>query len=210
MKKLILKTAIITFGVTLILAISVFGIVSFCAPSVMMDLAASLGLESISGDYAYEEYLRSGDLEYLARSFVVSAENGDDADARARFELLIGDEEAFEALCEGRKAPDPSVSGGQELSFRQYIYLRAVGVKYRLARTGEEKSEAADLAVSSLLKEGKTFTPYNSVVALMLEAVNANDAPFCSVLLGKLESAGFEENADYLNIVTILEEHSHE
>ena len=56
MRKIIFKTIFITLGIVLILAISAFGILSFAAPKTMMQFAASLGLDAISGDYAYQEY----------------------------------------------------------------------------------------------------------------------------------------------------------
>ncbi len=104
MKKIILKTALITFGVTVILAIAVFGITSFCAPSAMMNFTASLGMESISGDYAYQEYERSGNLECLSRSFIIAAEKKDNRTANDRFTVLYGEDgserrEEFEAFC---------------------------------------------------------------------------------------------------------------
>lgn len=74
MKKTITRTALITLGITLIVAIAVFGIVSFCLPSVMMDFTASLGMKSLSGDYAFQEYERSGNIDCLVRSFVIAAE----------------------------------------------------------------------------------------------------------------------------------------
>lgn len=76
MKKLILKTAFITLGVTIVLAFAVFGIVSLVAPAQMMELTLSLGLERIGADYAYQEYERSGDTVYLARAFEICATEG--------------------------------------------------------------------------------------------------------------------------------------
>ena len=52
MKKLILKTAFITLGVTIVLAFAVFGIVSLVAPAQMMELTLSLGLDRIGAVYA--------------------------------------------------------------------------------------------------------------------------------------------------------------
>ena len=78
MRKIVLKTAIITLGVTIILAVAVFGIVSLIAPAQMMRLTLSLGLDRIGADYAFQEYERSGDVDYLARSFEICAAGGYD------------------------------------------------------------------------------------------------------------------------------------
>ena len=67
MRKLVLKTALLTLGVLLVLAVAVFGVLSLCAPALVCDFTASLGMETVSADYAYQEYQRSGSLSYLAR-----------------------------------------------------------------------------------------------------------------------------------------------
>lgn len=203
MKKLVLKTAFVTLGVTLVLAIAAFGIVSLCAPSVMMDFTASLGMETVSGDYAYQEYERSGDIACLARSFEIAAEHKNDAKAKQRFELLYEKEgEAFADYCEqrdGESLPD----GVPQLSYRGYVCGLAACVYYRLAKTAEDDEKAVEFAVS---ETEASFPAGNPVVALSLEAVQADDPAFCSLLLGAVRQAGFSAgNADYNNIVTILE-----
>ncbi len=52
MKKIIVRTALITLGITLIMAIAVFGIVSFCFPASMMEFTGSLLLNNVRGYYA--------------------------------------------------------------------------------------------------------------------------------------------------------------
>lgn len=196
MKKLILKTAIITFCVAVVLAISVFGIVSFCAPAVMMRFTASLGMENVSGDYAYQEYGQSQDIDYLARSFEIAARNQDDQVADGRFDELIAHKD-FEAYC-----AEQSVEG-LEISYRDYIFASGVCVKYRLARTDEEKEEICELA---LKETAKSFPAGNPVLMLAVEAAQAEDGAVCNYLLEKLPLSEFEENDDYLYILTVLEE----
>lgn len=195
MKKLILKTALITFGVALVLVISVFGIVSLSAPYAMMKFTASMGLETISGDYAYQEYERSGNMECLARSFLIAAENKKYTSAENRFKRIQKEAEAFEAYCAEAPVPD-----GEEVpaySFRDYVMGRAACVKYALGR-----EDAIEFAVA---ETQKTFPEGNPVVALAAEAASAGDAAFCADLLAAMRAADFEETAYYLNIVTILE-----
>lgn len=201
MKKLILKTALVTLGVALVLAVSVFGIVSFCAPATMMRFSSSLGLEKISGDYAYQEYQKSQDVSYLAIAFEISAEYKSDAVADERFEELVSHQD-FETYCLGQDtAADPLTP----VSYRDYVIGNGVCVKYRLARTEEEKAEVYAYA---LRETATAFSAGNPVLMLAVEAAQAEDAAFCGYLLANLPTAGFEENQDYLYILTVLEEAS--
>lgn len=196
MKKLILKTAIFTLCAAIVLGVSVFGIVSFCAPSVMMRFTASLGLDNVSGDYAYQEYGQSREISYLARSFEVAARNRDDKVADGRFDELIAHED-FEAYC-----AEQSVEG-VDISYRDYIFASGVCVKYRLAHKDEEKAAVCDLAVQ---ETAKPFPAGNPVLRLSMEAAQAKDGTVCTYLYGRLTEAGFEQNKDYLYILTVLEE----
>ena len=63
MKKLVLKTALITFGAAVLLGVLILMILCFAAPKTMMDFTASMGMDGLSGNFAYSEYERSGDLE---------------------------------------------------------------------------------------------------------------------------------------------------
>ncbi|MGN1077299.1 MAG: hypothetical protein ACI4ST_02170, partial [Candidatus Gallimonas sp.] len=154
MKKLVLKTAIITFVVTAVLAIAAFGVTSFLAPSVMMRFTASLGLESVSGDYAYQEYERSGDLSYLARSFLIAADRDSDKKANERFTVLYGEDgserrEAFSAYCAEYTVDDSSLpESARGLEYRMYLCGRAAVVRYRLADGAEAEGAVCDFAVS--------------------------------------------------------------
>lgn len=195
MKKLILKTALITFGVAIVLAISVFGIVSLSAPYAMMKFTASIGLETISGDYAFQEYERSGSIECLARSFLIAAENGKYASAEDRFEKICGEEERFEQYC--KEVSVPSQEGVPAYSYRDYVMGRAACVKYALKR-----SDAISFAVENT---EKNFPAGNPCVALAAAAASAKDGETCSALASALRGGGFEESNYFLNIVSILE-----
>ncbi len=200
MKKIIIKTILITLGVTLIFAISAFGIVSFCAPSAMMSLTASLGLDSISGDYAYQEYQRSDDIDCLARSFEVAAMSQRDEIANERFEELYA-HEAFSSYCEAQDGAAMDLVS--DVSYRDYVCGLAAQVKYRLARLAEIKLEVYEFA---LAETDSSFAPGNPVLQLAVQAVEAGDTEFCAALLERIPEAGFEENQTYSDIIQILEE----
>lgn len=202
-KKLIVKTVLISLCVLIVLALSLFGILSYCAPGTMMDLSASLGLESMSGDYAYEEYGRSGKIEYLARAFEVAAEEKRDAKASDLFDVLYAHED-FAKYCasvdEQFKANEDS---NAVYGYRAYICGQAAQVKYRLASENEKKAEVAAFALS---ETEKSFPAGNPLLALSLAAAGAGDGEFCATLLEMLRAGGFpEDNGAYINIVKILE-----
>ncbi len=209
MKKLILKTALITVGITLVLAVSVFGIVSFAAPSVLMRLTDSLGMEAISGDYAYEEYARSGDLACLSRAFQIAERKGENHKAAERFETLYEDP-SFGEFCEEQE--DISVTRKNEetgeeevlwsVGYRAYLCGRAACVAARLSDTDEEKGMTIDFAFK---ETESSFPARNPVVALAAEL--GNNKPFAELLLSRLESeTKFDKSAAaYGAIVQILQ-----
>ena len=206
MKKIIIKTALITLGISLVLAVAVFGIVSFCFPYVMMDFTASLGMTNLSGDYAYQEYERSGSIDCLARSFVIAAERGSDRTAQERFSILYGEDESearekFEAYCASYKV-DSSNAGNVEVSIRSYILGLACRVKFRQAKPGNWE----DVCAFAISVTEKSFPQGNPVIYLAIEAIGNKNSAFCATLLTQLSGAGFEENKDYLSIVGLLEE----
>lgn len=205
MRKTITRTALITLGITLVMAIAVFGIVSFCFPYVMMDFTDSLGMKSLSGDYAYQEYERSGDVNCLVRSFVIAAEKERDRIADDRFTILYGEDESeardkFNEYCDSYEI-DTSNEGNIEVSMRSYLLGLASRVKYRLAKTSEE-GEVCEFAIKAT---DKSFPQGNPVVYLAVEAVEKNDDAFCKLLREKIEDYGFEQNTVYHNIIKLLE-----
>lgn len=199
MKKLILKTALITFGVTIILAVSLFGIVSFCAPASMMRFCESLGLENISGDYAYQEYQNTKELSYLAHAFEVAADGGSYVTADERFEELYGEENSdqrsfFAAFCKMQNnsaLPD----GVPAYGYRAYLCGRAACVKYHLARTDDERAEVCAFAIGEAEPALSEDSP---LFALALEAIDREDGAFCALLREKISAeTKFEKENEY-------------
>lgn len=197
MKKLILKTALITLGTTIILLIAVFGLMSLCAPAVMMRLTASLGLDGISGDYAYQEYERSGKIEYLSRSFIVAATTKNDRNAEKRFEMLYTHDE-FDSFCAEQNGI--TIIEGKTSSYRSYICGLAAQVKYRTAETEEEKAETCRFTIEETIKEsGVKFPVGNPVVILATTAASNHDGAFCGILYDAVYDSEFNDAAGILN-----------
>ena len=201
--KIVFKTVLLTLGVILILAISAFGIASLLAPAAMMDFTSDMGLVSISGDYAYREYERSGDLSCLARSFVISADEQEDRTALNRFNRLYEDEK-FSVFCD---AMDEDLEIRDELSgyrSRGYLCGLAAQVRYRLAKEDEEREEVLAFALS---ETDLSFPQGNPVILLIQAAAKNGDKAFLGRILETLESTGFDEESPYLqNFKDILEE----
>ncbi len=213
MKKLILKTALITFGVTLILAVSLFGIVSFCAPASMMRFCESIGLENISGDYAYQEYQNTKKLDYLAHSFEIAAQNGSYAVADERFEELYGEtgseqRMAFVEYC-GSQSNSALPDGVPDYDYRAYLCGRAATVKYHLALTDDEKSAVCSFAIEETRPALSAESP---VISLALACIDGKDKEFCTLLLQRVEEEQkfVKSNDHYQNLIKFLEEAANE
>lgn len=203
-KRLVIKTIIVTFSIVIILAVAAFGIVSLCAPGIMIGFSDSLGLTGISGDYAYQEYERTGSLECLARSFFISAERKNDRTADMRFELLY-ENEMFDDFCiEQNEAVVPE--GIEGYDYRNRICGIAACVKYRLARSGDTSYEYDAIISFAFGETKKDFLPGNPVIAVGVEAIKAEDGGFCKQLLEEMRAYGFEQNQDFQEITKLLEE----
>lgn len=218
MRKIVFKTIFITLGVVLILAISAFGILSFAAPKAMMSFTSSLGLDAISGDYAYQEYRRSGDIEYLARAFEIAAFEGRSDAAAERFEELY-ENEGFSDYC---KAQD-GVELGEDIpenNYRSYACSLGASALYAVAETDDEKLEVYTFALSETSGE---FEGNNPLCSLSSAAAGAGDAAFCKTILDNMQKeqkfnalraqSAFEDESEYtegyklyLKTIELLEE----
>ncbi len=203
MKKLILKTALITFWTAVACGAVLLLILDLAAPKFMMDFTGSLGMKSVSANYAYDEYERSGDPAYLARAFLILENNGEDKKALVRWEELY-ESEGFGAYCE-TGAPE-----GEDLpaySYRDYLTGCAARLKYRLSGSSAAGKTAA---LTFALSETKpTFPQGNPVIALSAEAMKKEDGAFLGEIYGALSDPIFERNAEYTRLMKQLEGYVH-
>lgn len=208
MKKLVLKTALITFIAACVVLLSLFGIMSLAAPVAMMNITASLGLGGMSSDYAYEAYGRNEEIGYLARAAEVAYANGNYKKADDRFKELIA-HQSFKEYSESRDRDAGAFEGAHTAgTYRAYIYSSASCAKYHLAETEEEKSETINFAIDNT---EKNFPEYNAVIALAVEARRAENAEFCGMLKDALKDAvdrgRFDgDNTDLNNVIKFLED----
>ena len=132
MKKLVLKTALITFIAACVVLLSLFGIMSLAAPVAMMNITASLGLGGMSSDYAYEAYGRNEEIGYLARAAEVAYANGNYKKADDRFKELIA-HQSFKEYCESRDRDAGAFEGAHTAGTnRSYISFSGVCAKYHI------------------------------------------------------------------------------
>lgn len=213
MKKLILKTAIITFCVTMIFAVSLFGIVSFFAPSAMMDFCATIGLENISGDYAYQAYMTTNEIDYLARAFEIAATNEKDVAAGKLFDEFYGEEDSeqrtkFSEYCTSQTFVRSELSVPEDVAsydYRSAVCAQAAIVKSRTASSDEERQAVCDFAIEESCDEIEPDCP---VIALASEVSDRKDGVFCGILLRSIRDTGRfdKKNGNYILIVNALEE----
>lgn len=204
MKKLILKTILITCAVSVMLIFALFGVLSFWAPSVMMDFTASLGMETVSGDYAFQEYERSGSVSCLARSFVIASKHGKDKTAEKRFDLLY-ENENLSAFCTEQDGVDRG-EGVPAHSYYDFLCGQGACVKYRLADSEIDKGIACAFAVE---KTDESFPAGNPVIALAVYLVKAEDTDGARILAEEMQKKTFStENGHYENIIALLEVNS--
>ncbi len=152
-----------------------------------------MGMGSVSGHFAYKEYERSGDLDCLARSFLIAQENGDDETALSRWDELYKND-GFSAYCE-RTAPEEEDLPAYR--YRDYLSGCAARVMYRLSDSDEKKRAALAFALSETLS---SFPAGNPVVALAAEATERGDGGFLEEIRAALRRSDFEHNDDYLRL----------
>ena len=206
MKKLIVKTALITLLTAVVLGISVFGVCSLFAPAAMMQFTASIGMTGASGDYAYSAYCKTGELSYLAYSCEVAAETNDSR-ARERYELFIN-HEGFSAYCSDRDEQTAQQLPDGLAQYTQGGYERYTYGKYvcSLLRAGKG-DEAIAYAVSTLKGE---FSENNAVIALAMQAIKDNEKQVCIKLATALRADAISSNDECQEIITILEDFANE
>ncbi len=205
MKKLIIKTALITFAAAIGLVFAVFGCLSLFAPSVMCSFTASIGLKGISGEYAYSTYLSSGELEYLAYSCEIASEQGAKT-AIERYEKLIGEEGFLTYCAQADENRANNSSAPQNVgSFEQYCYGNYARALLRDGRG----LEAISFVLSKL---GASFPANNCAISLAVEGISMGDKQFCTALKDGLTalSVSAEDGLLKSEIITILEEYINE
>ncbi|MGN0823059.1 MAG: hypothetical protein ACI4NG_04735 [Candidatus Gallimonas sp.] len=211
MKKLVVKTALVTLGATILLLGLFFGISAACSPAAMMRLTAAFGMDEASGRYAYDVYVQSGDLSCLAYACEIAIAHKSDDAAIERLDALFK-EDAFAEICASRDGDLSEYNSAQESAgsgisvsggYDQYLYGGYACALYRLGRA----EEASAFAIG---KTGAEFSANNASVALALEAVQNKDKQFCAEFARSLSASAARENEDCKKFIQILEDFANE
>jgi hypothetical protein len=94
MKKLVIKTAIITFISVILGAVLIFTALSLVSPKTMSDFTYSLGLEDLSCTFAVKAYEKSQDINDLD-TVIVKALSTEDYDVLKKYSKVMIDRDEF-------------------------------------------------------------------------------------------------------------------
>lgn len=206
MKRLILKTALITVCSALVLLIALFGLMSVFAPATMMRFTSSVGLYGMSGGYAYSAYQKTGDISYLAYSCEAAA-SSHEAGAKEKYELFFS-LEGFADYCRERdEAAAESLPGGVAQymtgSYEQFSYGNYACV---LLRAGDGEGAIAFV----MGKLDASFPESNAAVSLAMEGISLGNKQFCEELAQALRESSAAGQVKCQEIISILEEFANE
>ncbi|MCH5147815.1 MAG: hypothetical protein J1G05_00440 [Clostridiales bacterium] len=182
MKKIIIKTAIITFASVVAALALAFGIASLAFPQGMSKICENMGNYKLAASYAERQYGYSGSTEDLYRCALLHIRIGDRNKIIEYCGKLV-EKQDFEERC------------GDNV---QYVYGNYATALY-LSGKDDEAIAVADKSV------GEGFHIPNAYADLTVKVVEKSDKDFASKLLGAfVEHAGklqYEEQLRYFNAV---------
>lgn len=205
MLKVIVKTAVKTLVILIIVGALGFGIVSLATPGVMAYAFEQCGAYSVAAGYASIQYKYTGKVDDLDRCFRDCVAAGNDKGC-VRFGTELIKDPRFAEYCERMNEslsdtmPD---NYGKGVDYAQYVYGKTACARY----SSGESAEAVKL-VEEGLRHTQGFPYNNAAVELCVKAAEKSDAETKSKLLeiiSKITPA--ESESDYYNKVKkILEE----
>ena len=210
LKKIIIKSALTTFGIVVGFAVVVFVILSFGFPSTAASWSYQLGNNGIATKYAALYYSYTGETDDLATCTLYAISSDKDSYIIEYCEKLI-DCDDFSEYCDEY---DASYSG---VDFRQYIYGRLARSYYFT----DDLQSAIGVAVEALdesfdreqfVLDGdfvctiSSFPVGNALGTLALSVINSEDGTAAAFLLEVLENVQTELlNAEQLNYFNTLQ-----
>ena len=165
MKKLVIKTALITLGAIIVVALAAYGIVARVAPSTLADFYAKMHNYSLTVKYEQRQYERSGEFSDLA-ALCAELDERRDAEKTAKFVAMLVDDEGFSEYC---KKTDESFGN---ISTAEFYNGKLVLALYR----SRGVADACERAVKAVEKYGYTKNnPFNTLIADSKDAFSADD-----------------------------------
>ena len=184
--KVILRAFLNTLAAIGVLILFLFAALCTFYPSTMMKITYDLGMESASIHFAERAYKDSDDIYYIAYATEVAIGEGKDGKIDSCGERFIEDGE-FHAYC---TAKDQELGDSVNGTYEQYVCGQVCIAKYCRG----EKNEAVECA---FVWKGESFTRNNAVVAVLITALQAQDAETAQMIKGKMEQMqGSVSNAD--------------
>ncbi len=171
MKKIVIKTALITLASVIVLFALAFGIASLAFPGNMSQICENCGNDSLAASYASRQYDYTGSTEDLYRCADLYIRIGDRGNTVKYCKKLV-DKQDFKEFCTKK-------DNNGAASHAQYIYTNYASALY-FSKRGEEAIGVANKSV----EDG--FVIPNAFATLTINAVENNDADFGAKLLAAL------------------------
>lgn len=221
MKKIIIKTALITLGVVVCCAVAVFAILSFGFPSTVCGWCEQLGNYGFAARYAALCYSYTDDISDLGRCVedsILAADN----DYIAEYAVRLIDHEEFDSFCEIRDEEiNESISDNEDnidfsdvvFSYRHYVYGALSTTYYGAGNFDlalgtavaalDENIDRVDFSSSAYSGEITEFPISNALGVLAQRVIYAGDSGAADRLLEVLDnvSADAESQAMYLQTI---------
>lgn len=195
--KIILRAVLTTLASIAILFLFMLTALVCVYPQTMMKLTYDLGMEDASIWFAEISYDRSHEINYIAHAAEVAIGQRDYEKIDSCGERLIKDD-AFDDFCEIKNAKGPQ---NAELTYEQYVYGQVCIAKYERARVTEAVERAFALVGDN------AFPKNNAVVAVLITALQHNDADTVSLIKGKMKQMQVRaEDEAYFNAILALTE----
>lgn len=199
MKKVVVKTAFLTFAVVFAVAVIALVVLFFGFPQTAADMFENTGDYKSAARFAAIRYSRTDDIDDLGRVVMDSILAADDEYVEKYGQELIA-KKGFDEYC---AREDEYYGGKGEISeytssFKQFIYGSVSRSVYR----NGDFDKALELSESALGEGTSEFKPGNALAALSIEACVRKDAEAAARLktvLGKYSPPAGQD--EYLNFV---------
>lgn len=194
MSKVIIKTALKTLLIVILVAAAAFAVASFGFPQHMATFFENTENYSIAAKYASLRYSYTNEVEDAARCASDAILSEDDSTI-VKYCVKFTGHKDFESYCEQMDEYYSSTEYAQyTTSYKQYIYGKYV-VALASGGTEEDKEEAAEQALSA--NGVHSFKSGNALSVLALWAVENGDGELCSIIVTKMSTISPSDDAEY-------------
>ena len=193
MNKVIIKTALKTLLILIIVALAAFAVASFGFPQHMATFFENTENYTLATKYASLRYSYTGEVDDAARCVEDSILSGDNDDLIQYCEIFVNHSD-FDTYCtQMDEYYSTAAYSSYTLSYKQYIYG-----KYAVAlAVNGQKQDAVNTALNA--NGLHSFKSGNAVSVLALWAAGKEDGETCSLIAAAMESINAPEDAEYYN-----------